>query len=240
MPRVSLGHYKFVHRKIFTEWQHSFILKRKKVMGMTMQKKIKICGITAEKEIEYLAEAGVDYAGFVLFYKKSKRNISVEKAASLIRCLPASILPIAVTVSPTLEQIKKIEEIGFSAIQIHGKIQDELIEQTAIPVIKAFNVQDLKTFAHYEQMDQIAGFVLDAPVPGSGRMFDWSVIEQLPATDKMILLAGGLDPDNVSIALRILGDRIDGVDTSSGVEEENGKGKNREKIQAFVRAVQEG
>lgn len=202
-----------------------------------MKKKIKICGITAEEEIEYLAEAGVDYAGFVLFYPKSKRNISIEQAGALIRCLPASILPVAVTVNPTLEQIREIERTGFAAVQIHGAIQDEVIRKIHIPVIKAFNVKDLEAFSHYEQMDQVVGFVLDAQVPGSGKVFDWSMVEKLPQTDKMLLLAGGLNAENVSDALQVLGDRIDGVDTSSGVENETGRGKNQDKIRAFVRAI---
>lgn len=204
-----------------------------------MKKKIKICGITTEKEIGYLAEAGVDYAGFVLFYPKSKRNISIEQAGELLQCLPATISPVAVTVSPSDEQLEAIEKTGFSAVQIHGKISDESIRRISIPVIKAFNVDDLEAFSHYEQMDQVVGFVLDAQVPGSGQAFDWSVVEQLPPTDKMLLLAGGLKPENVRDALRMLGDRIDGVDTSSGVENENGVGKSREKIFALVQRVRE-
>lgn len=204
-----------------------------------MKKKIKICGITTEKEIGYLAEAGVDYAGFVLFYPKSKRNISIEQAGELLQRLPATISPVAVTVSPSDEQLEAIEKTGFSAVQIHGKISDESIRRISIPVIKAFNVDDLEAFSHYEQMDQVVGFVLDAQVPGSGQAFDWSVVEQLPPTDKMLLLAGGLKPENVRNALRMLGDRIDGVDTSSGVENENGVGKSREKILALVQGVRE-
>lgn len=204
---------------------------------MQANKKIKICGITAEEEIGYLAEAGVNYAGFVLFYPKSKRNITIEQAASLIRCLPASIFSVAVTVCPTIKQLREIERAGFAAVQIHGTIQDEVIRQISIPVLKAFNVEDLEAFSHYEQMDQVVGFVLDAQIPGSGRVFDWSMVKKLPPTDKMLLLAGGLNPENVSDALRVLEDRIDGVDTSSGVENENGRGKNREKIRAFVRAI---
>ena len=206
---------------------------------MRMRPKIKICGITAEKEIEYLAEAGVNYAGFVLFYPKSKRNISVERAGELIRCLPSSIIPVAVTVRPTIEQLEEIERSGFAAVQIHGKICDADICSSCLPVIKAFNVDDLEAFPHYEQMDQVVGFVLDAQIPGSGQVFDWSVLEKLPPTDKMLLLAGGLNPENVSKALQVLGDRIDGVDTSSGVEHDNGVGKSREKVLAFVRAVRQ-
>ena len=200
-------------------------------------KKIKICGITTETEIEYLAEAGVDYAGFVQFFPKSKRNIPLERARDLIRLLPASIRAVAVTVSPGAEQLEAIEAAGFSLVQIHGRIDDEVIRKISIPVLKAFNVSDLEAFSHYEQMDQVVGFVLDAQQPGSGQVFDWSVLKELPVTEKMILLAGGLNPDNVGEAIRVLGDRIDGVDTSSGVENDNGVGKSREKIQEFVRRV---
>ena len=153
-------------------------------------KKIKICGITTETEIEYLAEAGVDYAGFVQFFPKSKRNIPLERARDLIRLLPASIRPVAVTVSPKEEQLEAIVAAGFSLVQIHGAIDDEVIRKISIPVLKAFNVSDLEAFSRYEQMDQVVGFVLDAPQPGSGQVFDWSVLKELPVTEKMILLAG--------------------------------------------------
>lgn len=204
---------------------------------MRRKKKIKICGITTESEIEYLAEAGVDYAGFVQFFLKSKRNIPLERARELIRLLPSSIRAVAVTVSPTEEQLEAIEAAGFAAVQIHGRIADEVMGKLSLPVIKAFNVSDLEAFAHYEQMEQVVGFVLDAQQPGSGQVFDWSVVKELPTTEKMILLAGGLNPENVGEALHVLGDRIDGVDTSSGVENENGVGKSREKILHFVECV---
>lgn len=200
-------------------------------------KKIKICGITNTREAEYLNEAGVDYAGFVQFFPKSKRNLLTEQAVDIMRCLKPGIRTVAVTVRPTLQQLVVIEEAGFDAVQIHGKLPDELIEKIHIPIMKAFNVSDLEAFSHYEAMDQVVGFVLDAQVPGSGKTFDWSLIEELPRTDKMILLAGGLNPDNVGEALEALGDRIDGVDTSSGVEKENGRGKSRKKIMDFVYAV---
>lgn len=227
---------------VFTEILISIIMieTKSEVEDVSANQKIKICGITTEKEIGYLAEAGVNYAGFVLFYPKSRRNISVEQAGQLIRCLPPSIVPVAVTVCPTKEQLEQIERAGFAAVQIHGTVCDAHITTSPLPVIKAFNGDDLAAFSHYESMDQVVGFVLDAQVPGSGQVFDWSVLEKLPPTDKMLLLAGGLDPENVSEALRILGDRIDGVDTSSGVEQENGMGKSRERILAFVKAVRQG
>lgn len=198
---------------------------------------IKICGITSEEEIGYIAKAGINYAGFVLFFQKSKRNLSLERAEKLIAKLPADIASVAVTVSPTKEQVEAVVDAGFSAIQIHGKVEDQIITSCQIPVLKAFNVSDMDAFSHYEQMDEVVGFVMDAAVPGSGKTFDWDLLQKLPSTEKQVLLAGGLNPDNVGEALAACTGKIDGVDTSSGVERADGNGKSKERIEAFVRAV---
>lgn len=123
------------------------------------------------------------------------------------------------------------------AIQIHGKIEDSVITSCRIPVFKAFNVSDMDAFSHYEEMDEVAGFVMDAAVPGSGKTFDWDLLQKLPLTEKQVLLAGGLNPDNVGEALAACAGKIDGVDTSSGVERTDGNGKSKERIEAFVRTV---
>ena len=198
---------------------------------------IKICGITSEEEIGYIAKAGINYAGFVLFFQKSKRNLSLERAENLVAKLPEDIASVAVMVSPTKEQVEAVVDAGFSAIQIHGKVEDSIITSCQIPVFKAFNVSDMDDFLHYEQMDEVVGFVLDAAVPGSGKTFDWDLLQKLPSTEKQVLLAGGLNPDNVGEALAACTGKIDGVDTSSGVERADGNGKSKERIEAFVRAV---
>ncbi len=198
---------------------------------------IKICGITSEEEIGYVAKAGINYAGFVLFFPKSKRNLSLEQAENLLAKLPADIASVAVAVSPTKEQVEAVVEAGFSAIQIHGKVEDQVITSCRIPVLKAFNVSDMDAFLHYEQMDEVVGFVMDAAVPGSGKTFDWDLLKKLPSTEKQVLLAGGLNPDNVGEALAACAGKIDGVDTSSGVERADGNGKSKERIEAFVKVV---
>lgn len=198
---------------------------------------IKICGITSEEEIGYIAKAGINYAGFVLFFQKSKRNLSLERAEKLIAKLPEDIASVAVMVSPTKEQVEAVVDAGFSAIQIHGKVEDSIIMSCQIPFFKAFNVSDMDAFSHYEQMDEVVGFVMDAAVPGSGKTFDWDLLQKLPSTEKQVLLAGGLNPDNVGEALTACAGKIDGVDTSSGVERADGNGKSKERIEAFVRAV---
>lgn len=198
---------------------------------------IKICGITSEEEIGYIAKAGINYAGFVLFFQKSKRNLSLERAENLVAKLPEDIASVAVMVSPTKEQVEAVVDAGFSAIQIHGKVEDSIITSCQIPVFKAFNVSDMDDFLHYEQMDEVVGFVMDAAVPGSGKTFDWDLLQKLPSTEKQVLLAGGLNPDNVGEALTACAGKIDGVDTSSGVERTDGNGKSKERIEAFVRTV---
>lgn len=198
---------------------------------------IKICGITSEEEIGYIAKAGINYAGFVLFFQKSKRNLSLERAENLVAKLPEDIASVAVMVSPTKEQVEAVVDAGFSAIQIHGKVEDSIITSCQIPVFKAFNVSDMDAFSHYEEMDEVAGFVMDAAVPGSGKTFDWDLLQKLPSTEKQVLLAGGLNPDNVGEALVACAGKIDGVDTSSGVECTDGNGKSKERIEAFVRVV---
>ena len=65
-------------------------------------------------------------------------------------------------VSPTKEQVEAVVDAGFSAIQIHGKVEDSIITSCQIPVFKAFNVSDMDAFSHYEQMDEVVGFVMDA------------------------------------------------------------------------------
>ena len=81
--------------------------------------KIKICGITRENEVELLNELHVDYAGFVLFFEKSKRNMDLNRAVELKNRLK-STRSVAVVVEPTLEQARLIEEAGFDVLQVHG------------------------------------------------------------------------------------------------------------------------
>lgn len=198
-------------------------------------KKIKICGITDKKEAGYLNEAGVDYAGFVLFFPKSKRNMEIERAKEIMALLDPHIKAVAVVVEPTAGQLDEIMEAGFDLVQIHGEMTDEVLSGIRIPMLKAFNVSDLSEFERYEKMDRVAGYVFDAQIPGSGTVFDWDMLQKLPKTEKLTFLAGGLDHGNVKDALAATG--VDGVDTSSGVERADGEGKDPQKINEFVYQV---
>lgn len=196
--------------------------------------KVKICGLTDAKEAQYLIDNKADFAGMVLFYEKSKRNITVEKANEIIKALKPSVKAVAVTVSPTQEQVKEIEKAGFDYIQIHGIVSDELIDLCKLPVLKAFNVDDLPYYDHYLSLHNIKGFVFDAGVPGSGKTFDWNMLKSLKRdAERFYFLAGGVNASNVVNAIASV--KPDGVDVSSGVEYVDKLGKDPEKITEFVR-----
>lgn len=209
-----------------------------KDININSNTKVKICGLTSPAEARYLNENHVDFAGMVLFFPKSKRNISIEQAMEIMAALDASIKRVAVVVSPSIEQVRQIEAAGFDYVQIHGEIPETETEAEAaiaIPILKAFNVSDMGSYEKYHNDSRIAGYVFDAIEPGSGKTFDWKLVDNIPRDEKLLLLAGGLNPDNVRIAIEAV--HPDGVDVSSGVENDDKAGKNPEKIHDFVAAV---
>ena len=209
-----------------------------KDININSNTKVKICGLTSPAEARYLNENHVDFAGMVLFFPKSKRNISIEQAMEIMAALDASIKRVAVVVSPSIEQVRQIEAAGFDYVQIHGEIPETETEAEAaiaIPILKAFNVSDMGSYEKYHNDSRIAGYVFDAIEPGSGKTFDWKLVDNIPRDEKLLLLAGGLNPDNVRMAIEAV--HPDGVDVSSGVENDNGAGKNPEKIHDFVSAI---
>ncbi len=216
--------------------------------------KIKICGIRTTEETSYLNEAGVDYAGCV-FHKPSKRYVTYEQAEKILSSLDKSIKKVAVTVSPDVETVRSIQDIGFDILQVHNELSKEVVESSHIPIWYACNISDKdKLIKALDLIDgynedkpgKIKGILMDAPDFGSGKTFDWN-INDIPAFKKSrrllkagaqspppeFILAGGLNADNVAEGINIFNPDV--VDVSSGVEGENGK--DREKIRQFVEAV---
>ena len=106
--------------------------------------KVKICGLTRIEDADFLNEAGADYAGFV-FYEKSRRNVSLKKAAEIAAHLSADIKKVAVTVSLEPAFVKEIETLGFDILQVHGTLNTEVKEMTALPIWRAVNISDTDT-----------------------------------------------------------------------------------------------
>lgn len=200
--------------------------------------KIKICGLTTEEEASWLCEEQVEFGGMVLFFEKSKRCITLEKAGRLIRVLKnGNVKSIAVTVSPSFEQIRQIEEAGFDYLQIHGEIEASLVDEVRIPLIRAVQVTEEREKSDYA-MDKACGILYDAAVPGSGETFNWGIDKIYRPDNKLFFLAGGLHPDNVIHAIGVM--KPDVVDVSSGVEvSKETVGKDRNKIRLFVERVRQ-
>lgn len=202
---------------------------------------IKICGITKVAEVSYLNEIHAEYAGFV-FWEKSKRNVSFAQAEEIGGLLDEKIRRVAVTVSPDPELAREIELAGFDILQVHGELQEEVVEQCGIPIWRACNLQKPEDMKKLEQNSKITGYVIDAGTPGGGKTFDWQssrkAVEEMKATvcaEKTFVLAGGLNPENIADAVRIF--QPDVVDVSSGVE--GTQGKERELIIEFAGKVRE-
>ena len=223
---------------------------------------IKICGITQDEEIRWLNEAGVSYAGFVL-YEKSSRYVPINKVQKLFEKLNNDIKKVAVVVSPDVEMAKQIIDAGFDILQVHGTLREEVLAVAEIPVWRAVNLTDEGVFEELVReygelsmdgkisMDaKITALLMDAKEFGSGKTFGWDTYEKGEGKEKLrhfrqaleaqqirLVLAGGLTPDNVSRGIDIFSPDI--VDVSSGVEKEprQGTGKDREKILKFVQKV---
>lgn len=197
---------------------------------------VKVCGLTDTVEADYLNKNKVDFAGFVLFFPKSKRNISIEKAEQIMAELDENIKKVAVIVSPDESEIQQINGSGFDYVQIHGEIKDRPLEQISKPVFKAFNIKDIKNIHKYQNNAKIVGYVFDAAVPGSGKVFDWSILNDIKRDAKTFILAGGLNDSNVREAIKLVNPDV--VDVSSGVEYDSGSGKDPEKIKQFIRQLE--
>ncbi len=201
-------------------------------------RQVKICGLRSVEEAEYLNKYGADYAGMVLFFPKSKRNIDLGQAREIIGALKPDIKKVAVVVSPTLEQANDICLAGFDIIQVHGKLEPTVYDLISIDIWKAFNIKDMDQYESYASMDKIKGFVFDSAQPGSGMPYDRSILSGLPRyADKLFILAGGLNQTNVAWA--IADTAPDVVDVSSGVEYGDASGKDPDKVADFIRAVRE-
>lgn len=202
-----------------------------------METKVKICGITQCSEVQYLNKVHPDYMGMVLYFPKSKRNISLEQAAALCEQAEEPVKKVAVTVSPDQEQVRAIGKAGFDYLQVHGALTEDVLQQSPIPVIRAFQGVDTEEIRRLCARPEIYGFLFDAAQPGSGKVFDWNTLREIrkDTGDKKVFLAGGLTPENVGEAVRVV--RPDVVDVSSGVENASGQGKDVEKIREFIEHV---
>lgn len=194
--------------------------------------KIKLCGMMRDIDIETANAVKADYIGFV-FAKKSKRYVTPEEAKKLKALLDPSIRAVGVFVNEEISVVSELLKDGIIDLaQLHGSETDDYIrklkELSGKPVIRAFKVKKKEDLSEAEK--STADHILLDAGAGDGETFDWEILNGF---NRPYFLAGGLDPTNVSDAVRKR--KPYGVDVSSGIETD-GK-KDPEKMKAFAEAV---
>ncbi|SDT98212.1 phosphoribosylanthranilate isomerase [Desulfobacula phenolica] len=229
------------------------IKKETKKTGKTLTEKlskkipwIKICGLTDIENALGCANLGADAIGLV-FFEKSPRNVSVKRAAQISNALPDHILTIGVFVNESYEGImEKVNACGLKGVQLHGNEPPELIDDLLkenLVVIKAL-FATREPFITQAPLYQKASFLLveygKGTLPGgNAESWDYELSLQLETnrsveTSTPLVLAGGLHPDNICLAIKTA--KPAAVDVSSGVEKTYGI-KDLNKVNAFITRV---
>jgi phosphoribosylanthranilate isomerase len=192
--------------------------------------------MTRRQDADFAAKSGADAIGLV-FYPPSPRAVSIAQAKEVVTGLAPFVSVVALFVDPTPELVLEcLDALPVDIIQFHGDESASFCEQFEKPYIKALRMKpgtDLSVLA--TQYASARALLLDTYQPGvpggTGQTFDWSMIADV---DKPLILAGGLNADNVKQAIQQV--RPFAVDVSGGVESEKGI-KSHDKISAFMREV---
>ncbi|MGD9970626.1 MAG: phosphoribosylanthranilate isomerase [Sulfuricurvum sp.] len=190
--------------------------------------RVKICGITNLEDAIHAIESGADALGFV-FYPESPRFVNVETAKTIISQLPPFVEKVALFVNETPETIRSVcLESGCTLAQIHFDVEDDFFQDVKYPTLRVIRAQKREDVVEYANEYRLVDAYCEA-YGGSGKRLNIEWFKDLDCSK--IILAGGLDPDNVA-SLRPYG--FYGVDVSSGVEASKGK-KDFLKVETFIK-----
>ncbi len=205
--------------------------------------RVKICGITRKEDLDAAVEAGADALGFVVGVASSPRNLSLTEAERLIRQVPPFIKSVLVTVPRSTDDFSEYEKLNPDAIQIHGEklnaaetVRRKLVNTMLIGAVNAKVANDLDAISRAAKL--FDAVLLDSFVEGryggTGVVHDWELSKRVKQAiqPKPLILAGGLNPENVAEAVRTV--EPYGVDVSSGVEQQPGI-KSHQKIVEFIK-----
>jgi len=197
--------------------------------------RIKICGLRDPDDALVAVEAGADLVG-VNFVPTSPRCVDIHTAEAICEALEGSpVEKVALFQNATWEEVEHVlRRVEFDRVQFHGEETEEEVESVDLPVIKAIRGADVEAAETYPG----TLLLLDHPSEGGGKgqVWDWSEASNIIELGYDVILAGGLDPDNVGQALLDLGGSLPwGVDVATGVEVDGRK--NAERIKAFIAAV---
>ncbi|HYN77595.1 MAG TPA: phosphoribosylanthranilate isomerase [Lamprocystis sp. (in: g-proteobacteria)] len=202
-----------------------------------MRTRVKICGLTRPQDVDAAVAAGVDAIGLV-FYPPSPRAVTAEQARDLCALIPPFVTSVGLFVDESVAGVRRVlDQVPLDCLQFHGEEPAAHCASFGRRWIKALRMRPgLDLMAQAQTYRGAAGLLLDAYDPGlpggTGAAFDWARIP--PALAAGIVLAGGLDPENVAAAIRQV--RPYAVDVSGGVESARGV-KDASKIHAFMQGV---
>ena len=197
--------------------------------------KVKLCGITNLEDALASFLYGADAIGFV-FYKKSQRYISPQKAANISAILPKRILRVGVFVDEKAEKVKEAARAcRLDMLQFHGNESPAYCRKfKGYKVIKAFRVEeriDPDEVRRYKTYAYLFDTYSKSNPGGTGEKFNWKLLAQTAKMKRIVFLSGGLGSGNVRKAVKLL--KPDWVDASSLLESKPGK-KDHKKIKEFI------
>jgi phosphoribosylanthranilate isomerase len=201
--------------------------------------KIKICGITNLEDALQALELGADALGFV--FAPSPRKILPEEAKKIIEKLPPLVVKVGVFVNQDRPWVKEqISRCNLDLLQLHGEETPEYcLFFHPLPVVKSFRIKDESSLEQIPPyLSAVKAFLLDTAGEGkpggTGKVFRWELALEVQKLGKPVILAGGLNPENVRAAITMV--RPYAVDVSSGVETSPGK-KDYNKLRQFIQQV---
>ncbi len=206
--------------------------------------RVKICGITRKEDLDAAAAAGADAVGFVVGAPASPRNLSLEAAAELLRQVPPFVKSVLVTLFASVDVLVEIcNDLNPDVVQLHGEnlrnaahIREELPNMTLIRAVNANSPSALEAASAASRL--FDAVLLDSlsqgQYGGTGRVHDWTSSTRIKQAihPTPFILAGGLTPENVADAVRVV--QPYAVDVSSGVERQPGI-KDYQKMVDFVK-----
>jgi len=206
--------------------------------------RVKICGITRKEDLHAAAEAGADAVGFVVGTAASPRNISLETAEKLFRQVPPFVKSVLVTVPTSIDELTETcGKLNPDVVQIHGEnlLNTVLIREKlpTTPLIGAVNANSPDALEAASAASKIFDAVLldsfaNGRYGGTGIVHDWELSKLIKRViyPKPLILAGGLNPENVAEAVRVV--QPYAVDVSSGVELQP-RIKDHQKMMNFIK-----
>ena len=196
----------------------------------------KICGLTEKNQVKTCLEYGASLCGFILFYPKSHRNLSLQKASELTS-VKNSKSNVAVMVEPSKSDLEKIKDLNFQYYQIYGN-QDpteinEIKKRNNVKIIKALTIETEKDVLKYKKYEAVSDIILfDSIGKEKSLSFDHSLLKDVPK-NIIKMIAGNIQVQDLEKISKI----ADIVDVSGAVETE--KKKDLTKIKEFLLKIKE-